>query len=548
MILLQKCRFCLLESLVLSNYRRIQVEHYKTVVSQTIKLETGEPLRVAASPETEKWVRRFHPVGTPFQKLPLDHRIQANVKAHFPKVSRSNDIQEKIVSAITLGKTSFVVRSWNGSGKSFATLAAMLSIALSDQPKPAASYSATILYVVPSDSLVEQLYRWSQLLAGLNCPVYPLIRLPYGQWKHGKLQQARVVIASVDSLAEWLSSAKIEYISFLQGLKRVVLDESDQIIEGFAAPYQNRRAGPVMGIENSPKFRKLFFFWDKFYTRTEQRIRSDLNAIPQFVLLSATNTSSIANAFGLFSKHLLGCIGLDQGKHWWDWGLRMWNNIEHISLRLSGEDTKPKIRDVQFQVAKSLNSYEKAGSAPVTIHELDTVLKLYTNALLLIVRKEHKQVPTFMGDLLVLLPEQANIVEYVEQNAALYEQNSLLLRRLDTFNLKKKEERRAHQIAYVGKLTDIFGLSLFGLTHVFQLWNTFSAVVYQHVAGRVGSFGKKGKVISFFAPAYTNSADIEAHGYARMISLVYQKLAVIPKRYMKYSKPPKLDVQDKREI
>ncbi|KAH9846810.1 P-loop containing nucleoside triphosphate hydrolase protein [Lenzites betulinus] len=490
-----------------------------------------------------------------FERLGLKPAVLDALRLAFPSVKQPTSIQQQFIEAVLSGHD-VLLKDKTGTGKSFAAVLALLSRKrakggqkhVRGSPTPA----ITSLVLVPHRDLAFQLLHWIQRIHQHMSPQDPLPSVAQVFVRDSSrslaellepIQQTppRILISTPQALLD-VVQANPKALP-LDGLSTVLVDEVDYLIgsvpnlkDEFARKKIERK------VNRHPGPTRLLL--DRIYSRpaptpvdSRPHGRQLENARPQLVMMSATLRNHLrrflladSGWFDNSSGKLVRITGevsphnpqKEQGTQPEESAERTigGTNVQHhvlvvsedgditniagaVDASVAGSATGESAPETSSHQGAVLPPSSESSQAPDVDQDIDTPSPFNPNAMEAIAAAFALDVPS-VG--LLVLPSNASV------QRAVYDLR-LLGVNAHGLDVVKDANGRVHLMRQdlhvaaenptllVSTLASTRGLDLPELTHVFILGLLDNGVVdsYLHVAGRVGRFGRGGRVVSVVA-------------------------------------------------
>ncbi|KAI9512845.1 P-loop containing nucleoside triphosphate hydrolase protein [Russula earlei] len=463
----------------------------------------------------------------PFPGLDLSRAVRLGVKSAFPSVTNATDAQATFIPAIIQGKD-VMIKGDTGSGK---------------RSHP------TSLLLVPHRDLAYQFSHWiERMVMATGDPRFPtptqvIVRGqedPSSQASRLRENSPSILIGTPQAILDVLQ--KEERAIDFSCLRTVVVDEVDYIIDFIPADASKERKKKLAAkMRRHPSAGKLLL--DQIYA---QRNQSDGSAAargyPQLVICSATLQTGLRQQLyqnGWYGKGVNSIVKVRSEMRTGE--TRTSESIEdfqggelvqHCGLVFSEDGT---VRDVEGAVEPKWSSSEDAHGQKVQTSTNFQGGDLPDTAAQL--KEEYAVTPSpfhpvrmegiasiFATDVpkvaLLVLPASAPV------QRAVYDLRMLGINAFG-LDLLCTDRGQAHLIGgsggaieeeptlFVSTTASTRGIDLPDLSHVF-VWGVVDANSYLHASGRVGRFGREGRVVSALEG---KSEDRDEPGrYLRMLS------------------------------
>ncbi|KAI0721348.1 P-loop containing nucleoside triphosphate hydrolase protein [Cerioporus squamosus] len=538
-----------------------------------------------------------HPDEYSFERLRLQPSVLAALRLAFPSIKHPTPIQHRFIDAVLKGKD-VLLKDKTGTGKSFALALALLSKKRGPPYKKDGDASRalpiTSLLLVPHRDLAYQFYHWierihhhmtereplpslAQVLvrdsgATLEEHLAPIHKTP----PHILIGTPQMVLDVVQADPKALP---------LDRLSTVVVDEVDYLIPSVPnLPDKflmmkierqiNRHPGPTRLLLNhiysATNARRSAYQMAQMQGLKggEDHRRDDSRRSPQLVMLSATLRNHLKRFLladsGWFTKEpgMLTRITGDASVHY-PKDLKNSSAENHVTFALGGKGIQHHVLVVSAQgnvanIEGAAQAPERkpeeeskpspgSSSAPAElpshsvspdVEEIDGPSPFNSDAMEAVAASFALDVPSVA---LLVLPADAPV------QRAVYDLR-LLGVNAHPLDVVKDEKGKTHLMRrdfeataenptlLVATLASTRGLDLPELSHVFILGVLDDAAVdsYMHVAGRVGRFGRGGKVISVVADTHETvlpNGHRKKRDEPRLMWTLFKKMGIKPVKF-----------------
>ncbi|KAJ8482906.1 hypothetical protein ONZ51_g5037 [Trametes cubensis] len=524
-----------------------------------------------------------HPDEFSFERLGLRAAVLTAFRLAFPSVKHPTPIQHRFIDAVLKGND-VLLKDKTGTGKSFAAVLALLSQKRgapykSDVPGLTAPVPPiTSLILVPHRDLAYQFYHWIERIHHHMTPQESLPSLAQVFIRDSTMsmeQQLAPIQQTPPHILIGTPQALLDVVQKdpkalpLDRLSTIVVDEVDYLIETVPMLADKRTMAKMeRKISQHPGPTRLLL--NHIYSSASERMekashqgkntkREPENTRPQLVMMSATLRNHLRKFLladsGWFTKEsgkLVRITGevsphdpkAPQATEDVAEGTVGGTGIEHHVLVVSKHGD---IMNIESAVESPAVAPEESEDMPsdddgalLMSQEFDADLALLTS-LEAVAASFAIDVPSVA---LLVLPSDASIQRVVKELST-YGVNA------HTLDVVKDKSGRAHLMRQdldtmaekptllVATLASTRGLDLPGLQHVFILGVLDNGAVdsYLHVAGRVGRFGRGGKVISVVTERHAvklkNGKEVQRDEPKMILSLL-KKAGVKPTVYDKF--------------
>lgn len=500
--------------------------------------------------------KKLHePNGPKFHELPLNQNILDGLSTNFAEYKNSTPLQQRIINALMKSGVSFIVRGWNGSGKSFGAMLSTLSMyfeaskSLKHNPvagKPVQS-GCQVLFIVPNDNLAAQYQFWiERLLHGITEKeelqhIYKILTLTPASLDSFQNRPPYIGITTFPNLQHCIKKNQPILKQFTSQLQLLIVDESDLVIPDHG---RSRRL-------SSPEILADKIFLSSFIQLCKKNLRINMDdenvggmgihsqlhgkgSIPTMVFMSASNSKNGVNYLSRYITDQLGIIGIDR-KHQWYWNLTSTPSVFHYLIKAQAEPktTKVTLANLPYEFVRFNNSMHSIGDNNFSYNNSEAVLQIFAQSvprILNIEAKKSKLENNILKCVMIVLPKEFNPHSFCNQYKGFAVGNRFWqCRTLSTESLNFSTN--LNNVVFVANPSEIRGLHLPSITHIFHLWSTFSGVAYQHIAGRLGAMGQTGKIFNFIIPDYYKSNDFKKTDFRRCILFMLQRVGIRPKSY-----------------
>ncbi|KAL1951540.1 hypothetical protein VTO73DRAFT_689 [Trametes versicolor] len=516
-----------------------------------------------------------HPDEFSFERLRLRSSVLTALRLAFPSVKHPTPIQHRFIDAVLKGQD-VLLKDKTGTGKSFAAILALLS-------QKRASGPITSLVVVPHRDLAYQLFHWIERIHHHMTPQEPLPSLAQVFVRNSSTSLEEQLTAIRHSSPQILIGTPQALLDAVQEdpealplskLSTVVVDEVDYLVKTVPILKDKIAMQKIeRKVNRHPGPTRLLL--DHIYSGANQgpyREQKASAARPQLVLMSATLRNHLrrflltdSGWFNTESGKLVRITGevsphnprkeqattseVEDSAAETVGGLNVQHHVIVVSedgdiANIVGAVDAPAVSSEESQAETSsdtpleLPPLPESSQAPDIDQAIDTPSPFNPNALEAIAAAFALDVPS-VG--LLVLPSDAPV-----QRAA-YDLR-LLGVNARALDVVKDETGRVHLMRQnfdvaaenptllVSTLASTRGLDLPELTHVFILGLLDNGAVdsYLHVAGRVGRFGRSGRVISVIADRHEVLRDNgrkASRDEPRMMEGLLRKVGITPTRF-----------------
>ncbi|KAG1757687.1 P-loop containing nucleoside triphosphate hydrolase protein [Suillus lakei] len=524
------------------------------------------------------------PPDVTFESLGVGAPIAAALRAAFPDVQQPTTMQRKMISAV-VGKQDILLQDFTGTGKSFGLLLGLLSKPRisrydSKKGKDHATKGITTLLIVPHRDLAYQFLHWLHHMltsAGEPAP-YSLASIAQvlvrGSPPENLTNSSPRILEAIVNPSSSRVSVLREYpphiliatptalmdvlrkepeVLQLSTLLTVVVDEVDsllQVVPQKGSKYAREKVDRLN--EKHPAVLKtvLDILYTNAKTGASQPLRKRLLEMklapihrPQLIMLSATMRNRLRTAFfgayGWFRRgqvlKLIKASSSSRPAH----GLN--RTITHHVLVMSQDGSVKNIAGARkARVPTPSDSSEPVSSCVdedeeefIFDEDEDALLDDETDTDML------QAPPVFtpgMLEALLVVPATTSV------RRVIFELNQLGVN-AHGLDLVDNEAGRAHLLSknsdipdenptlLVSTLATTRGIDFPALTHVFLLGlpEGRTGDVYQHVAGRVGRFGRRGKVITILEGRRENEGKkgkVSVRDDSKKMDMMLKKLGI----------------------
>ncbi|KAH9837045.1 P-loop containing nucleoside triphosphate hydrolase protein [Rhodofomes roseus] len=485
------------------------------------------------------------------ERIPFDRWLQPGLvsalRETFPAVKYATKTQRELFKAVMLGQD-VMLQTPTGSGKSFSLMLATLS----KEPQALDAQNITSLIIVPHRDLAYQYYRWIQriheaipeigsldsvaqiLVRGASVPLEDRLRVLREEPPHILIGTPQALLEAYQSSPETL---------MLDRLSAVVVDEVDYLLEWTTQTrdkYKRLKAERMLRKHPTPTRQLLDAIYQpvRLPLSGKKRIKAEKTIQPkppgdyrpQLVMASATFRATFRQSIlgGGWFREAGGWVKIadnlkkDKDIHAQEDIRAVWSlggtSIKHHVLVVSetgkvenlraGEttegspDAKTEVRRVDGEALKSTVGNPKSDAPesaephqddmdtdPFNPHLLEAIAEAFAldvPRLALLVLPASAPVRQIIGELRKLGVNAQGLDVLEEAGGGAY------------LTQEAPEEVTETPTLFVSTLATTRGLDLPSLTHVFILGlpKDRPGDAYMHAGGRVGRFGRSGKVIT----------------------------------------------------
>ncbi|KTW25644.1 hypothetical protein T552_03504 [Pneumocystis carinii B80] len=438
--------------------------------------------------------------------------ITKALRLAFPHIYKPTAIQSKIFSSL-ISKTSLFIRSWTGTGKSFALALYALNCTRSISKKRPYNPTLTSVILVPNNDLAHQYKQWIEnIIKNYENPIkhiediiQVLTRNNYDEnLQIERLKQfpsPHILVSTPNRLLDILNELGESYKDYIdfKNLQSIIIDEADHVLDplkcfSIKKMKQNRHHLPpgqilldhIITSRNKTSKTKAEFISDNY----------------QLICLSATLDKNLRRL--IYSKNwnrnqiipLINMSGFDKDS---DSGIPI--GINHYVLKINSiEHDKIHIMDAilpEFK-RKALDIKKKAEE------RYRKRLKLLKDVFMISNLKSNS---TSLEDIiaitlnhLIKLDDVKNAIIFISHNLS----RAAFVEKCHFHGLTSVVELREsitqgeinQNKIYVINYSSARGIDLPGLTHAYMIGRLNDHVKYIHMAGRIGRMGQTGKMIS----------------------------------------------------
>lgn len=480
-----------------------------------------------------------HSYFSTFEDLHISPSIIRALRLAFPHIYKPTAIQSKIFSILT-SKSSLFIRSWTGTGKSFALALYALNCPRSVSKKRPFNSTLTSVILVPNNDLAYQYKHWiGNILKNYENPVKNtediiqiLTRNNYDEnLQIERLKQfpsPHILVSTptrlLDVLNELGESYK-DYIDF-KNLQSIVIDEADHVLDplkcfSMKKIKQNRHHLPpgqilldhIITSRNKASKTKAEFISDNY----------------QLICLSATLDKNLRRL--IYSKNwnrnqiipLINMSGFDKDC---DSGIPI--GINHYVLKINLiEHDKIHVMDAILPQLKrkTLDTIKKKEE------RCKKRLKLLKDSFMISNLKSDsnsmEDIIAITLNYLVKLDDVKNAIVFISHDLsrAAFVQKCHFHGLISAVELREsiiQKEINQNKI-YIMNYLSARGIDLPGLTHAYMIGRLNDHVKYVHMAGRIGRMGQTGKMISIIP---SSSEKLIDSYFSKEAAIIFDKAKV----------------------
>ncbi|CCJ29731.1 unnamed protein product [Pneumocystis jirovecii] len=462
------------------------------------------------------------PYFSTFEECHIHPSIVKALKLAFPHISTPTTVQSKIFSALT-SKSPLLIRSWTGTGKSFALSLYALNCSRSIFKENSNAPTLTTIILVPNNDLAYQYKQWIEnILKNYEKPVehneniiQVLTRNNFDEnLQIEKLKQfpnPHILVATPNRLLDILSDLRESYKNYIdfKNFQSIIIDEADYLLDTSKC-YSVKKS-----MQNRHHFSPGYILLEYIITLRNKMSKTKAEFLAdnyQLICSSATINKRLKQL--IYSKN--------------------WNRYQVISSinmtdnhAKSGSWIPSKIKHYVLKI--SLKEHDK-------IHIMDAILPQFEKdnvSCIKKVKKNKEKIKLSKNIFIINNPKNISInlediiistLNYLIKHDNV--KNGIIFIS-HTLSRKKFVERcQVHGLSYVIELREnalenkvnqnkIYvmnylsarGIDLPGLTHVYMIGRVDSDVKYIHMAGRIGRMGNFGKMISIIPSSSTKYED-----------------------------------------
>ncbi|EMR10634.1 hypothetical protein PNEG_01335 [Pneumocystis murina B123] len=493
-----------------------------------------------------------------FEDFRISPSIIKALRLAFPHIYKPTAIQSKIFS-ILISKSSLFIRSWTGTGKSFALALYALNCCRSISKKRPYNPTLTSVILVPNNDLAYQYKQWIEnILKNYENPIkniediiQVLTRNNYDEnLQIERLKQfpsPHILVSTpnrlLDILYEFGENYK-DYIDF-KNLQSIIIDEADHVLDplkcfSMKKIKQNRHHLPpgqilldhIITSRNKTSKTKAEFTSDNY----------------QLICLSATLDKNLRRL--IYSKNwnrnqiipLINMSGFGKDS---DSGIPI--GINHYVLKINLiEHDKIHIMDAilpQFK-RKALdtkkNSREKYKKRLKLLKDVFMISNLKSNSI------DLEDIIAITLNYLVKLDSVKNAIIFISHDLS----RAAFVRKCHLHGLTSVVELRESIIQHETNQNKIYvmnylsarGIDLPGLTHAYMVGRLNDHVKYIHMAGRIGRMGQTGKMISIIPSSSEKPID---DYFSKEAAVIFDKAKVNVTSYFTDTRGHKIFIKKK---
>ncbi|KAI0348392.1 P-loop containing nucleoside triphosphate hydrolase protein [Trametopsis cervina] len=487
-----------------------------------------------------RWYTRYHGTKVPsFEAIGIDHTVVRALGKAFPNVQQPTAAQAQYIPAILDGKD-VLLKGETGSGKSFGLVLALLNqprkFWREEDEKPV----ITSLLITPHRDLAYQFMHWIGSILDVTPEAMPLPTVAqvllrnasvpiHDQIKDIISNSPQILIATPQALLEAFhdDSAPLD----LRGISAVVVDEADYLLETISTGLEkHKRSKLEQNLERhpSPTRQILNLIYGSKRKISGQKPQKRFGSVtrenpagvfyprPQLILSSATLRATFRQSVlhdGWLTSVYGNLVKVGEDSTSPDAPVRE-SAITHCALVVSEEGEATNIAGAIEQAATEPTEDDTTSTEEIPL-TIDPVVEGISQEDIAVFESQPSPfnqaalevlAAAFAMDVprvaLLVLPAEASVRRAVF-DLRMLGVNAHGLDVLDTtrggaYLLRHGTQPEANPTLLVSTLATTRGLDLPDLTHVFILGVTeaLTTDTYLHAAGRVGRFGRPGKVIT----------------------------------------------------
>ncbi|KAI0274745.1 P-loop containing nucleoside triphosphate hydrolase protein [Gloeopeniophorella convolvens] len=479
--------------------------------------------------------RRPNPPSS-FASLGLSKAVSAGLKVAFPDVQKATEAQSILIPAIMQGKD-IILKGHTGSGKSFGLVLALLSEYRVPPQDRKPSWPASLL-LVPHRDLAYQFMHWIERIAAVVDREHPVTSVAQvlvrgsGEASHLAAQISKnppnILIATPQAILDVLQAD--ERAVNLSNVSTVVVDEVDYMVDFIPADASKEKKKKLAAkIKRHPSAGKLLL--DQIYAQRVSRQAATPNALdrpPQLVVCSATLQTGLRQQLyhnGWFKQGSENIVKIRSEVQTSEKVQKPGGSpetaslggkdIQHCALVLTDDGNLENIEGAMEPTppveAENVSREAMPASPDVQSIELPEIPREVAERFSMTPSTFNPAVmegvaSAFAMDVprvaLLVLPAAAPV------QRAVYDLRMLGVNAFG-LDLFASDRGRAHLVGggavieenptlLVSTMASTRGLDLPDLSHVFVV-GVHDVNGYVHVAGRVGRFGRGGKVVSILS-------------------------------------------------
>ncbi|CAL1695288.1 unnamed protein product [Somion occarium] len=514
-----------------------------------------------------------------FESLGISKPVAKALQSTFPNVQIPTKSQRKFIPAVLSG-FDVLLQNDTGTGKTFGLILALLS-----KPRQkmefrrrkhlkGGSRPSTVLVITPHRELALQCMHWIQSLHGAinttNSDVSTLAQLVVrgtGSSLKDHISQLhehqpRLVIGTPNALLDVFQEDPSALPTW--AISTVVVDEVDTVIEHLppnARKYDILKFERMLKKHPTPTRQILNLIYPKYIREvqdTSDREDGSSEQRTQFIATSATLRSqfkfTLMRKSGWVTRRWKDVVDISGSSRADFASLRVESAgtidsglVQHSALVVSPDGTIKNIDGSKVAVVPALGPDEGQTDVPSIEDELSLLpmeeisedvddaesSPFNQEALEAIATIFALEVPQVA---LLVLPATAPVKWAIHDLRKLginaHGLNILDEENVRTHLLRKGDKPADNPTMIVSTTVFTRGLDLPDLSHVFRLgvWDDMTPRTYVHIAGRVGRFGKEGKVVTVVESPYTfrEGKKVHVRDEPSRLAQIYKKLKISP--------------------
>ncbi|KAG5513224.1 hypothetical protein PMAC_001594 [Pneumocystis sp. 'macacae'] len=479
------------------------------------------------------------PYFSTFEECHIHPSIIKALKSAFPYIFKPTIVQSKIFSALT-SKSPLLIRSWTGTGKSFALSLYALNCSRSISKENPNVPTLTTVILVPNNDLAYQYKQWIEnILKNYERPVkhnediiQVLTRNNFDEnIQIERLRQfpnPHILIATPNRLLDILSDLGEtckNYIDF-KNLQSIIVDEADYILNtskyySVKKDIQNRHHfSPghillqyIITLRNKMSKTKTEFLSDNY--RLIFSSATINKGLKQLIYSRNWNRYQIISSINMTDNHI-------KSNSW------IPSKIKHYVLKISlKEHDKVHIMDAILpQLEKNTVSYIKK-----RVEKNKKKMKLLKNIFMI---NNPKNISVNHEDIIISILNY--LIKYDNvKNGIIFISHTLSRKRFvekcqfhglsSVIELRETalENKINQNRIYVMNYLSARGIDLPGLTHIYMIGRIDNDIKYIHMAGRIGRMGNSGKMISIIP---SSSIKYEDDYFSKEAAITFGKIGI----------------------
>ncbi|KAG4304008.1 hypothetical protein PORY_002531 [Pneumocystis oryctolagi] len=459
-----------------------------------------------------------------FEECHIRPSIIKALKLAFPYIHKPTAVQLKIFSALA-SKSSLLIRSWTGTGKSFALSLYALNCSRSISKEKSNTSTLTSVILVPSNDLAYQYKQWIESILKnyeksvkhIEDIIQVLTRNNFDEnIQIERLKQfpnPHILVSTPNRLLDILSDLGESYKDYIdfKNLQSIIVDEADYVLNiskyySIKNVIQNRyHPSPgqillqyIITSRNKMSKTKAEFLADNYQLicssatldkRLKQLIYSKNWNRYQIIPLIDMTDNNIRSSFRIpfkITHHILKISLKENDKIYIMDAIlpELEKNKMLCAKKRIGKKNKEKIEQ-----SKDIFMINNPKNIPINLEDI------IISALDYLIKSDN------VKNAIIFISHTLSRKKFVEK-CQFYGLSSVVELRESMLQSKTNQDR-----IYVMNYLSARGIDLPELTHVYMIGRINDDINYIHMAGRIGRMGNSGKIISIIPSSSTKLED-----------------------------------------